>query len=399
MTLTLRDMPQFPAAIGVASDQAYLDRCRAMGPLLRDRFRTVTSFSMEHLAFFFDDRFTRQMELDVMHASGVTDGACYDLVANALLFANGKVHRDRRGPLARTFAQPLVIALRPAVAERVERMIAPLVGRGSVPFIENLSGPLPACTVASVIGAPEQDGPLFSELAYVAARGIGICSAAQRVEADAAVETVSAYIAELIAARRAEPRDDFLTSYVEKVDGGPLSEAEIVAQIVGLVVAGSDTTRGSLTSMVAQLMQHPEQWALLVEDPDRYAPGAVSEGLRFDPIIGALARIAIEDIEVAGYALPKGTLITPSVMAALRDPAVYAEPDRFDITRDDHPRLHPVFGFGPHRCIGEFLARIQLEEALKCLARLAPGMKLDGPPTTLKGLSAIRTATEMRVIM
>lgn len=396
---SVRDMPQFPAAIGAANDHAYLERCRAMGPFLRDRFHTITSFSMAHLNHFFDDRWTRQMEMEVMHASGVKGGASYELVQNALLFSNGQTHRDRRSPLARTFAQPLMVALRPAVADRVQRMIEPLVGAGSIPFIEKLSGPLPACTVASVIGAPEVDGPLFSELAYVAARGIGICPAAQRVEADAAVGTVTDYVRKLIESRREAPQDDFLTSYVDKVKDGPLNETEIRAQIVGLVVAGSDTTRGSLTSIFSQLLQHPEQWALVVEDPDRYAAGAVQEGLRYDPIIGALARIVTEEIEIEGYAIPPRSVITPSVMAALRDPEVYADPGTFDITRTDHPRLHPVFGFGVHRCIGETLARIQLEEAIKTLARLAPNARIDGAPTRLRGFSAIRTATEMQVVL
>lgn len=95
--------------------------------------------------------------------------------------------------------------------------------------------------------------------------------------------------------------------------------------------------------------------------------------------------------------IPQGTLVAGSMLTALRDPAVYADPDRFDITRQDHPRLHPVFGGGPHRCLGEALARIELEEALGALARILPDLELDGPPARLRGYGAVRDLTSMRV--
>ena len=126
--------------------------------------------------------------------------------------------------------------------------------------------------------------------------------------------------------------------------------------------------------------------------PQRWA-----EGLRFDPVIGSLARITLDSREIEGVSIPKGSFIACSMLTALRDPAVYANPDRFDITRRDHPRLHPVFGGGPHRCLGEALARIELEEALKTLVRTLPGMRLDGPPALLRGYGAVRTLGPMRV--
>lgn len=398
-TKPLAKMPVFPAMIGGLSNHAYLAGCRAISPVMRDRFNVVTPFSYAHMTEVIDDRVTRQVEMEGMQAARVTGGPTYDFVRNALLFSNGQVHRNRRGPLTRAFAQPMITALRPAIAERIRGMIAPLIGAGPVPFIDTFAGPLPARTVAAIIGAPEVDGDLFSRLAYVAARGIGMCPASERADADSAFATIFDHIAGLIAAREQDPGEDFLTRYLEKVSDGPLSADEVRTQIVGLIVAGSDTTRGSLTATVARLMAHPDQWDLLVQDPDRHAPGAVSEGLRFDPIIGTIARIAITDFDLAGYRIPEGTLVAPSMLTALRDPDVFSDPDQFDITRTDHPRLHPIFGFGAHRCIGELLARIQLEEALKALARMAPDLRLDGPPTTLKGFSAIRTASEMHVVL
>ena len=85
------------------------------------------------------------------------------------------------------------------------------------------------------------------------------------------------------------------------------------------------------------------------------------------------------------------------MLTSLRDPQVYADPDRFDVFRSDHPRLHPVFGSGPHRCLGEILARIELEEALKALARQLPHLAMDGPPPVMRGYGAVRSISDLFV--
>ena len=122
----------------------------------------------------------------------------------------------------------------------------------------------------------------------------------------------------------------------------------------------------------------------------------VDEGLRFEPVVGGLPRIAVQDLEIDGYLVPRGTPIAVSLLSALRDPDVYAEPERFDIFRQDHPRWHPIFGGGAHRCVGEALARAEMEESLVSTARLAPGARLVGDfPRLAPG--AIRQIDQMRV--
>jgi Cytochrome P450 len=177
---------------------------------------------------------------------------------------------------------------------------------------------------------------------------------------------------------------------------GDLSADEVRAQITSVILAGADTTRMALSSTLSQLLQHPEQWQALYADPDGLKAGAAAEGLRFDPVIGSLPRVAIREFELSGVRVPEGTVLAPLVIAALRDPEVYADPGRFDIHRADHPRYHPVFGAGAHRCLGEALARAELEEALAVLAREAPGSELVRAPV-LKGLSGARGIDAMRV--
>ena len=254
----VREMPQFPMKFGAQSDHDYIETCRGLSPVMRDRYGCITTFSMANFQLLLDDRYTRQVELEGLRAAGVKDGPAYEFVQQVLLFSNGQTHRDRRGPLARTFAQPMVRALRPQVAARVDRLVSAMVDKGTVDFIDALAGPLPAATIAAIIGAPEEDSAQFSDWAYAASKGMGICSAEERARADVALVELTAYVQDLMGRPVAE--DAFLASYLDKVADGPMSADEIRTQIVGLVIAGSDTTRGSLTSMTSQLMQNRDQW-------------------------------------------------------------------------------------------------------------------------------------------
>ncbi len=108
-------------------------------------------------------------------------------------------------------------------------------------------------------------------------------------------------------------------------------------------------------------------------------PGAVAEALRFEPAVGSFPRFALADIPLEGAVLPAGALLSISTLSAMRDPALYADPDVFDIRRSDHPRWHPVFGGGAHRCLGEALARIELEEGLRALSAGSPTCTSNDP--------------------
>ncbi len=393
MTLKLRDMPHYPDYVEGQSDHQFLQTAWALGNLAVNPNGIISAFPQRLMQTFMDDRWTRQIEMEGMYASGVTSGPMFDFVGKVMLFSNGDVHRRRRGPLARTFAHKLIAEKRVDVAKRCDRLIGGLKGRGEVSFLDEIAGPLPAEVIGAMLGVPETDMPQFAQHVYSAIRGLSIVSQDVRAESDTDLAHLNGLVAGLIEQRRALADGELISAYLERTSGGDLDEAEILAQMVGLVLAGSDTTRGALTATVSWLLQDPDQWALLVEDPEKWVGGAVDEGLRYDPVIGSMGRITLERREVEGFSIPEGTLVSSSMLMALRDPEVYADPDRFDITRTDHPRLHPIFGGGPHRCLGEALARIELEEALKALARHAPDLELVGPPARLRGYGAVREVT------
>lgn len=397
-------MPSHPAAGGVAhpvtrrpsgvSDHDYVESLRARGPVALDRHGFYWTFSHAHLLACVDPATTRQVETEKARAMGVADGPIYEYFAASLLFSNGAAHGRRRRPLARAFAHSAMAALRPRIRTLVEALIRPHLGR-EVDFLDAIAGPLPACIVAEILGAPAEDAPRIRSLTDGAMRALTLRPGDGRDRGAAALAALNDYLDGLLAARRARPMGDVLSDCLTR--GADLAAAELRVQIASVVLAGADTTRMALASSLSQLLQHPDQWAALCADPAGLAPAATAEGLRFDPVIGALPRVATMDLTLGGVPIPAGSVLSPVVLAALRDPEVYAAPERFDIHRTDHPRLHPVFGAGAHRCLGEALARAELEEALAALARLAPGARMIGAPPRLSGVAGVRGVDAMRV--
>ncbi|MEO1611071.1 MAG: cytochrome P450 [Pseudomonadota bacterium] len=373
------------------SDLDYVELLRADGPAL-DPNGFLWCFSHEHLMACVDPRTTRQVELEKMAALGLTSGPVYDYFANALLFAKGAAHARRRGPLARAFAFPVMAAMRPKVREAAEALIRPHLGR-EVDFLNEIAGPLPARIVADIIGAPPDDVPMIASLVYEAMAALSRLSGDPAEEA--ALGALSGYVTSLIETRRDAPGDNFLARYADEAEVAGMTWEETTAQIVAVILAGSDTTRMALCSTFSCLLANPAQWAAFQADTEGLKTAVASEGLRFDPVVGSLPRVATSEVTLDDVTVEAGTVLAPSVIGALRDPAVYASPETFDVMRADHPRYHPVFGAGAHRCLGEALARIELEEALAALAALAPNAALIGDPPRLRGLSAARSIDRM----
>ena len=393
----IRELPVFtPRAEGV-DDHDYLAGYWAQGDLARDSVGIVHSFPYANFNRLLDDNLTRQIETEGIRMRGINSGPVFDFFANSLLTSNGAAHKARRTPLARSFAFPMMKALRPEVAATANELIEPLKSSESVDILEDIAGPMPALIIARVLGVPSEDVPFFTKLVYSAIRALAVRSDAVIREAETDMGRLTEYVDTLLAARRARPEEDFLTNYLKAVEDSPLSEDEIRITIVTLILAGSDTTRATMAMTLARLLEHRDQWDMLVSDPEAWKTPAVEEGLRYDPVVGALGRIAITEFELSGVRIVPGTVISPSMLTTMRDPAVFTDPHRFDITRSDHPRYSPAFGGGVHRCLGEALARIELEEALAAFARHWPNAKLVGEMPSLRGISGTRGITGMQV--
>jgi len=340
---------------------------------------------------------TRQLETESKILQGVFDGPIYDFIAQVMLFANGEAHQRRRQPVARTFAFKLMEAMRPKAAAIAEEIIREHLGKGPFDYVGEFAAQIPARIIADILGIPRSDLPVFMQWISDTAEAIGFIDVARRPQIEKSLTEFNAYVDKLLADRRANPRGDFLSDYVAATAAsGDMSEGEIRAQVVGLILAGSDTTRNAMCMTLFQLLQHPEQWRALVADPDGLKKKASEEGLRFEPVVSGIPRVAIEDMEIEGYLIPGGAMMAVSLLSVLRDPDVYANPDSFNIHRTDQQRWHLAFGAGAHRCAGEALARVELEEVLAAIARLAPNTRIVGEAPKLNP-GAIRTVDQMRV--
>ncbi len=143
------------------------------------------------------------------------------------------------------------------------------------------------------------------------------------------------------------------------------------------MIAGTDTTRNQLSAAIECLVDHSDQWAMLAAHPD-LTGSAVEELVRFYPVVFGTMRCATEDVELAGVTIPSGTLVLANTVAANRDPAVFADPDRLEITRE-HPSPVLTFGGGVHYCLEAHLARLELSEGLRAFVARCPGLQRTGP--------------------
>jgi cytochrome P450 len=185
----------------------------------------------------------------------------------------------------------------------------------------------------------------------------------------------------LVEERRGAPRDDLLSDLIAVEEAGDrLDTAELVTMAEAVLVAGTDTTRNQLGCMMGLFAQHPDQWALLVGNPS-LAPRAVEEALRYLGAVRGTIRVASQDVDYNDVLFPKGTLIFPSFIAANFEPGRWVEPDTFDITKEPSRSPHLTFGSGIHHCLGAWLARAELQEALPVLAARLPRLEMEAPIT------------------
>jgi cytochrome P450 len=186
------------------------------------------------------------------------------------------------------------------------------------------------------------------------------------------------YVRAMIDERRSRPADDLLTDLIAAEEAGDrLSTDELVMMTDAVLMAGTDTTRNQLACSVALLVQHPEQWRRLADDP-ALAKAAVDETMRMLGTVAGTARFASEDIEYRDVVFPAGTLVITSLATANVDPEVWDDPNRFDIEREPGRASHLTLGWGLHHCLGANLARAELQEALPLLARRMPDAVVDG---------------------
>lgn len=289
--------------------------------------------------------------------------------------SDAEEHTRFRRMLSRPFTYKRVEALRPAVQRITDEHIdAILAGPQPADLVENLALAIPSLVISEMLGVPYEDAEFFQEQAN---RGMSRYASAE--DAAEGAGALAKYIANLVRRKMDEPSEDLVSDLAERVRSEEISVREAAQLATGVLIAGHETTAGQLGVSIVALLEHPDQAALLrdADDPKVIAT-AIEELLRYVSIIQTgQRRIAAEDIEVCGQLIRAGEGIILDVAPANWDPRQFPEPDRLDLRRDDGP--HVGFGYGRHQCVGQQLARMELQIVLPTLLRRIPTMRLAVP--------------------
>ncbi|TKA11052.1 cytochrome P450 family protein [Actinacidiphila oryziradicis] len=318
----------------------------------------------------------------------VINGNSYDeeFFGPHMLLADPPRHTRLRRLVAREFTPRRVEALRPRIQEITDGLVDAMVSSkdggadGRADLVEALAFPLPITVICELLGVPDLDRASFRAWSSEAVAPTG-------AEAELAAFTqMSAYLDELIEDKRRSPGDDLMSGLIRTTgeDGDRLSTAELRGMAYLLLIAGHETTVNLISNGVRALLSHPGQLAALRADFS-LLDGAVEEMLRYDgPVETSTFRFTARPVEIGGTVIPAHERVLVALASADRDPARFADPDRFDIRRDT--RGHVAFGHGPHFCLGAPLARVEGRIAVRTLLERCPDLVLAADPGELDWL-------------
>lgn len=305
--------------------------------------------------------------LPILTRHGVASGPLFDWWRRMMTNQNGPEHLRLRSLVSRAFTPRRVESKRPRIRALARELVSERLAAGELDFVQDVAHLLPIRLMCEILGVETEAHPDFARWSTDLGRALTqVLTPEARLAGEEAATGLGGAIAELIAARRARPRDDLLSALLAASAQGPerFADEDLVTLVINLLFGGHDTSRSMLSIGMALLLQHPEQLSRLRRDPS-LAASAGEEILRCEPPIAVLAREPVEDLELGGVVLPKGEMLLLSILSANRDPQVFAEPDRFDVGRAA-PRSFS-FGWGPHHCLGAALARAEIQEAIPAL--------------------------------
>ncbi|MEW1861583.1 cytochrome P450 [Streptomyces sp. NPDC088194] len=327
------------------------------------------------------------------------------LNGNGMLDLEAPVHTRIRRLVAKAFTPRMVDDLAPTVHRLAAELIAALRADGGGDLLARVAEPLPVAVIAEMLGVPPADRALLRPWS-AAITGMFELNPSEETArlAVRASEEFSDYLRGLIATRRRAPGEDLISALIAAHDDGDvLSEQEMISTCVLLLNAGHEATVNTTTLGWLQLFRHPDQLRLLSDATagavttaaagtsagasagDELLRGAVEEMLRYDTPLQLFERWVLDDIEIGGTTIPRGSEVALLFGSANRDPARFPDPDRFDITRPAAGNKHVTFGAGIHFCLGAPLARLELTASFGTFLREAPGMRLVEEPAWRPG--------------
>jgi cytochrome P450 len=301
-------------------------------------------------------------------------------------------HLDMRKIVHGYFTPKAMESWRPFVVNAIKELLDAAEEKGSMDVMRDLATPLPVLVIAQMMGVPAEDRPYVRELAEKLLY-IGRGEYDRMPILTDGMKGMIDYVSPLVDERIVKPGDDFISVLASGEKKGVFSRHQVLVNTSLLLLAGHETTINLICNGTLSFIQHPDQWALYKQDPVGRAKWATEECLRYDAPVKSIQRLASQDIEVRGKVMEKNDRIRWFISSANRDPNVFAEPDKFDITRQPNP--HVAFGNGVHHCLGATLARVEGQEVFKALAERFPNLRLESeeldyqPSITFRSLKSL----------
>ena len=309
------------------------------------------------------------------------------VVGASMLSLDGVEHARHRDPFSRPFRLDAVRARFAAFVEaEVDRLLDAIEPAGEAELRRSLAGPLSVSAMVRALGLEDEDAGAVLGWYDAIVAGVTSITAGEPAE-PAAAEAFEELRESVERAFARDPASSLVAAAAAAGDGSGdgLTGGEVVSNAAVLLFGGIETTEGMIANAILHVLEHPEQRSLVERDPGLVG-AAVEESLRLEPAAAVIDRYATRDVELAGARIGERELVTISLAGANRDPAVFPDPDRFDLTRDN-TRLHVTFAQGPHVCIGMHLARLEAQVALRRLLARLPGVRLDPErPSAARGL-------------
>jgi cytochrome P450 len=357
----------------------FLARARAAEPVLQSGTGVwlVTGYAAANEVLRNDAILSRR-EAGLKHVI-VEDREARLIYTSRMLYNDRPEHTRLRRLVSHAFTRAAVVHWEGRVRQLANERLDAMLPTGRMELVHDYAYPAVEQIITEMLGIRHGDLALFLKwsAAMTEPPPGGDVTRFRDVATQATYE-VAAYVRERIAEHRDHPADDLLTKLIEAEDAedGRLAEHELIAMTFELIFAGHETTSNFVSNGVYCLLKHPEQLAALQADRSLLS-GAIDEMLRYEsPAPFPLPRVATEDVLVGGRRIAKGDTVVVALSAANRDPAVFADPERFDIRRS--PNDYISFGFGAHYCLGHALARIESTELLNAILDRVPTLRSDG---------------------
>jgi cytochrome P450 len=282
-------------------------------------------------------------------------------------------HLDMRKIVHGYFTPKAMESWRPFVVNAVNELLDAAEEKGSMDVMRDLATPLPVLVIAQMMGVPAEDRPYVRQLAEKLLY-IGRGEHDRMPILTDGMKGMVEYVSPLVDERLAKPGDDFISVLASGEKKGVFTRHQVLVNTSLLLLAGHETTINLICNGTLSFIQHPDQWALYKEDPAGRAKWATEECLRYDAPVKSIQRLASQDLEMRDKVMRKDDRIRWFISSANRDPNVFADPEKFDITRQPNP--HVAFGNGVHHCLGATLARVEGQEVFKALAERFPDLEV-----------------------